>query len=485
MPSISCLARSLYASLRTATCFVGLFAMTCPALGVAQSSDEPNSPDEVEQRATRILRSKCFACHNEDSAEGGYSLHNGHALYQPGDSDAVPVVDGAAEKSELWIRVSSEDASIRMPSEGEPLSKEEQSILRQWIDGSPAWRLAKDQSLIERASPNSLLALDPSAPNHATYGNRTPPFLGAYSESRKRFYVAGWGELLVWNTIEGKLETRWSGFEKRFAAIDLSADERWLAVSSGQPGISGSVHLIDLENPKHAIRVWTASDLPPTLRFSPSNGALAIGSMTGQIAIVALDTQSLIKEELAHADQVLAIEWNSDGSRWMSGSRDRTARVSEYPSGELKVALGGHERSVCGVGFSALGPITRDETGSLRLWANDDSGRVLSKRSDLPPRLQSIAISDNRILWLASSKMMSAVPTKSVVEEAEKDEKGNPKKKTNFALQKKEWKDFGPETASIHWLNRSGWIGIQTTDRRFYLQKIDTPTDKVPVTLYP
>ncbi|WP_168164479.1 c-type cytochrome domain-containing protein [Pirellula sp. SH-Sr6A] len=453
--------------------------MACPSLGEAQA------PNEIEQRAARILQSKCFACHNEDSSEGGYSLHNGHTLYRPGDSEAAPIVDGSAERSELWKRVSSEDSSIRMPSEGEPLSAEEQSILRQWIDGSPAWRLAKDQRLIERASPDRLLTLDSAPPQHSTYGNRTPPFLGVFSENRKKLYVAGWGELLVWNTSDGNLEARWSGFEKRFAAIDLSTDERWLAVSSGQPGISGTVHLIDLENPKHAIRVWTASDLPPALRFSPSNRALAIGSMTGQVAIVAVDTQEIVKEELAHADQVLALEWNTDGSRWMSGSRDRTARVSEYASGELKVALGGHERSVCGVGFSSLGPITRDETGSLRLWSNDDSGRVLTKRSDLPPKLQSIAVANDRILWLNASKLMSAAPTKSVVEEPEKDDKGTPKKKTNFALQKKELQDLRPETASVHWLNRSGWIGIQTTDRRFFLHKIEASDEMSPMTLYP
>jgi WD40 repeat protein len=298
-------------------------------------------------------------------------------------------------------------------------------------------------------------------------------------------YVAGWGELLVWNTETGVLEMRWAGFDKRFSAIDLSEDDRWLAVSSGQPSVSGSVYLIDLDHPTHAMRVWTTTDLPPTLRFSPNSKTLAIGSMTGQLVLVDVQTQKIEREELAHADQILAVEWNNDSSRWITGSRDRTARISEYPSGELKVALGGHERSVCGVGFTSLGPITRDETGTLRLWSQDDTGRALTKRSDLPPRLQPIFMQEDLVRWPTTSQWMAASPTKTVVEEKEKDEKGNPKTKTNYALQKQDAVDLPNEVVSVHRINARGWIGLLTKTGHLYLEKETGDSEITLKRLYP
>jgi hypothetical protein len=468
----------LFATRSCFACVFGLFAMNGSVL-LAQGLKE------IEKEATRILQSKCFACHNDDTAEGGYSIQNGHALYRPGDSKALPIVNGNAIESEVWRRISSNDAEIRMPSDSAPLLESEQVLLKRWIEETPAWNSFKDQSLLERASPDRLLRLDDTTPKQKTYNSRNPSLLATFSENRKRIYVAGWGELLVWNTETGVLELRWAGFEKRFAAIDLSNDERWLAVSSGQPGVSGNVYLIDLDRPTHAVRVWTASDLPPALRFSSNSKTLAIGSMTGQLVLVDVLTQAIVKEELAHADQILAIEWSSDSSRWITGSRDRTARISEFPSGELKVALGGHERSVCGVGFTSLGPITRDETGTLRLWSDDDAGRVLTKRTDLPPRLRPVFVCENRVHWSTDSQWMTAVPSKMVVEEKDKDEKGNPKTKTNYAFQKQDAVDLPEEFASLHRLNAHAWIGWLTKTGQLHLQKEDRLSEIILEKLYP
>lgn len=467
-----------FAARCSVACVVGWCFLHGPAL-LSQTFDE------IEKEATRILQSKCFACHNEQTAEGGYSIHDGHALYRPGDSNAPPIVNGKALESELWRRIASSDDEMRMPSDSDPLPENEIQILKRWIEGTPAWSSFKDQSLLERASPDHVVRFDKASSALDTYGGQHPALLATFSENRKRVYVAGWGELLVWNTETNVLEARWTGFGRRFSAIDLSVDERWLAVSSGQPSVSGSVYLIDLDHPTHAMRVWTTTDLPPTLRFSPNSKTLAIGSMTGQLVLVDVQTQKVEREELAHADQILAVEWNNDSSRWITGSRDRTARISEYPSGELKVALGGHERSVCGVGFTSLGPITRDETGTLRLWSHDDSGRTLTKRSDLPPRLQPIFVQEDLVRWPTTSHWMAASPTKTVVEEKEKDEKGNPKTKTNYALQKQDAVDLPNEVVSVHRINAKGWIGLLTKTGQLHLEKAAGGSEITLKRLYP
>ncbi|MBT5379108.1 MAG: DUF1553 domain-containing protein [Opitutae bacterium] len=92
-----------------------------------------------------ILSDRCFACHGPDAhdrkaklrldqesgEDGAYRIHKGSTAIKP----------GSIKDSELWYRITTDDADDLMPpakSHKDPLAKEEQAIIKRWIEeGAP------------------------------------------------------------------------------------------------------------------------------------------------------------------------------------------------------------------------------------------------------------------------------------------------------------------------------------------------------------
>jgi len=75
-----------------------------------------------------ILREHCFACHGSLKQEAGLRLDTVSSMQA-----AEVLVPGQAIKSELIRRVTSEDATTRMPPEGTPLTGSQIAAIEQWI----------------------------------------------------------------------------------------------------------------------------------------------------------------------------------------------------------------------------------------------------------------------------------------------------------------------------------------------------------------
>ena len=78
-----------------------------------------------------LLRRRCFRCHGEKE-KGGLKLDTREELL-----DAV--IPGKPHKSELMIRVLSEDDDERMPPTGDPLNKAQIALLTKWIKSGATW----------------------------------------------------------------------------------------------------------------------------------------------------------------------------------------------------------------------------------------------------------------------------------------------------------------------------------------------------------
>jgi WD40 repeat protein len=88
-----------------------------------------------------------------------------------------------------------------------------------------------------------------------------------------------------------------------------------------------------------------------------------------------------IAEFREHDDWVTSVAFDRDGTRIVSGSRDRTVRVCKTDTQELLLALPGHKQGVTSVAFSPDGKsiVSGSEDGNVRIWdsANGDPLRVL------------------------------------------------------------------------------------------------------------
>lgn len=83
-----------------------------------------------------ILSDHCFACHGPDSENRAAGLRLDHG---EGAIDGGVIEPGDVESSELWHRISSEDADLVMPPPeyGKPLDRSQRETLKQWIlDGA-------------------------------------------------------------------------------------------------------------------------------------------------------------------------------------------------------------------------------------------------------------------------------------------------------------------------------------------------------------
>ena len=92
------------------------------------------APIDFAHDVAPILKARCVRCHGNGKSEGELSIDSRERLLQ-----AETIIPGDPDASELIVRVTSNDADLRMPPEGERLSDEEIATLRSWINEDAKW----------------------------------------------------------------------------------------------------------------------------------------------------------------------------------------------------------------------------------------------------------------------------------------------------------------------------------------------------------
>ncbi|MGA0040127.1 MAG: DUF1553 domain-containing protein [Pirellulales bacterium] len=105
-----------------------------------------------------LLAESCGTCHGPDNADSGFRIDLRERAVAGGDSGAAGIVPGDAAASEIFRRIASDDEDVRMPADGEPLTAEQQALLRRWIDEGAVW-------------PDDVAALGPMLPKSASQPN--------------------------------------------------------------------------------------------------------------------------------------------------------------------------------------------------------------------------------------------------------------------------------------------------------------------------
>ena len=86
---------------------------------------------------TAILSRHCLECHDASTHKGGLDLSQRELALRGGDGGAV-VISGKSSDGPLWQRVVADE----MPHDRTPLSADEKSTLKKWIDEGAEWRSA-------------------------------------------------------------------------------------------------------------------------------------------------------------------------------------------------------------------------------------------------------------------------------------------------------------------------------------------------------
>ena len=113
------------------------------------------------------------------------------------------------------------------------------------------------------------------------------------------------------------------------------------------------MRLVDFNSGEIKGVVARTNDVVLDIAYRPGTNELAIASADSTIRIVNVETLQEIRTIASHADWVTAVAWSDDGTRLVSASRDKSAKVYDGATGELLSSYLGHGAAVRGVSILA------------------------------------------------------------------------------------------------------------------------------------
>jgi len=312
------------------------------------TADKPVAVVSFVRDIAPILQRRCVACHGGDKAEGGWRADSLAALTQAGASGAESFLARHRAESEAFVRITSTDADLRMPLDGEPLSNLEIDAIARWIDaGLPFDGVSADAWLVDQIPP----PVHPAAP--PTYATLPPVTALAFTPSGD-LLAGGWREVLVIDPASGSVRSRIGNLPERSSRIALHPAGDRFAVAGGVPGRLGEVRLFTLAGDLRRV-LAPGVDIVHDVAWSPGGDRIAVASSDATVRIFDAESGSLVRTIPGHRDWVLAVAWSPDGSRIATGSRDRTAKVFEAATGTLLATYGRHDAPVRGILFHPEG----------------------------------------------------------------------------------------------------------------------------------
>ncbi|MCC6494505.1 MAG: PSD1 domain-containing protein [Pirellulales bacterium] len=113
-----------------------------------------------------IFERRCYVCHGPQLQESNYRLDRKEIALGVGDRGEPPIIVGDSANSPLVRFVAGVDATTHMPpeDEGEPLTAQEVSLLRAWIDTGAAWPAEAQSADAEERLTTDHWSLQPLVP---------------------------------------------------------------------------------------------------------------------------------------------------------------------------------------------------------------------------------------------------------------------------------------------------------------------------------
>ncbi|MEY4307377.1 MAG: hypothetical protein RJA95_745, partial [Verrucomicrobiota bacterium] len=105
------------------------------ALGTLFAAD-----NEQAEKAVALLDSRCFKCHSHSAGKnkGGLVMDSLAGLTTGGDGGAA-LIPGDPAKSLFLKNILSTDPDVMMPPKGDRLTKDEVTLLQDWVKAGAAW----------------------------------------------------------------------------------------------------------------------------------------------------------------------------------------------------------------------------------------------------------------------------------------------------------------------------------------------------------
>lgn len=269
-----------------------------------------------------ILVENCIACHNARKSESKYNMTNFTALAKGGATgEGITLTPGNPEESYL-VDLIEPDAEPRMPYKQDAMSPEKIETITRWVKQGAKYD-GNDPAEDWPALLHKLTVV--TVPE--TYPVAVPMTAVAFSPDGTGVATAGYHEINLWRLSDGGLARRLRGLGERVYDIAYSADGKWLATASGDPGQYGSAKLWIAEpdgGGKPVRELAESGDSMYAVAFSPDSTLVACAGADRAIRIFKVETGEQVALIEDHADWIFDLAFSPDGKRLASASRDKT-----------------------------------------------------------------------------------------------------------------------------------------------------------------
>src|SRR6266480_3827115 len=132
-----------------------LIAVAVALVGFTNHPSRAEDKVDFAKQIGPILEQNCVKCHGPEKQKAKLRLDSKEAAMKGGKDGAI-IVAGKADKSEMYRRITlpKGDDDI-MPNEGDPLTKEQTDLMRDWINQGAEW---PETAVAKQSEPSDPLA---------------------------------------------------------------------------------------------------------------------------------------------------------------------------------------------------------------------------------------------------------------------------------------------------------------------------------------
>ena len=263
-----------------------------------------------------IFKRHCVGCHSEKKSKGKLRMDDVAALLKGGKVGAL-FIAGKPDDSLLVTSVSGDVPD--MPDNEPPLSAAKIKLLRDWIAQG-----AKIDGPPKSTAPTVVIPkIYPTAPAVASV---------TLSPDGKLAAVACRSEVVIFNVGDDTAPRRLPTDFDLITHVEFSPDGKRLAACGGSPQQSGGIIFFDPVTGTKQSERRLSNDTFFKGNFAPDGKTIALGAANGSIFLIPVEGDAKPKTIDLHSDWVTDVCFTADGKQLVSGSRDKTTKVSSVES---------------------------------------------------------------------------------------------------------------------------------------------------------
>ncbi|MDB6169154.1 MAG: hypothetical protein JWM88_2018 [Verrucomicrobia bacterium] len=300
-----------------------------------------------------ILKRHCVGCHSAQKTKGRLRVDDIAALLKGGKTGPL-FIAGKPDDSLLIDQISGDEPE--MPQNEAPLSHAKVKVLRDWvtqgakIDGPPK----------SDVPPVVIPEIYPSAPAVASV-TISPDGLSAAAACRS--------EVALFKVDDETAPRRLPTDFDLITHVEFSPDGTRLAASGGSPQQFGGVAFFDPADGKRQALRHLGTDTFFKGNFAPDGKTIALGGADGAVHLIPIDEAAPLKKVDLHSDWVTAVAFTADGTQLVSGSRDKTIKLSNVAGLNLLRSIDDSTEVINAV---ATGPLDAIAGGNARTLSGYD-----------------------------------------------------------------------------------------------------------------